>query len=219
MTSEMRRQAKVVNFGIIYGMSPFGLAKQMGAPQRAASEFIQRYFARHSRVKAYQEEIVEAGRERGWVTTLLGRRRHLPHLQSANRLLRQEAERAAINTPLQGTAADIIKEAMLEVEAALTAAGLGARMLLQVHDELLFEVPESELAATAGMVRRVMEAVVPLKVPLEMDLRVGQNWGEMVSLGKKSEVRSRIRNVNKPESNPNGSGRPCKKNELMQIFP
>ena len=103
VTSEMRRQAKVVNFGIIYGMSPFGLAKQMGAPQRAASEFIQRYFARHSRVKAYQEEIVEAGRERGWVTTLLGRRRHLPHLQSANRLLRQEAERAAINTPLQGT--------------------------------------------------------------------------------------------------------------------
>ncbi|MGA7577415.1 MAG: DNA polymerase I [Desulfobaccales bacterium] len=185
VTSEMRRQAKVVNFGIIYGMSPFGLAKQMGAPQRAASEFIQRYFARHSRVKAYQEEIVEAGRERGWVTTLLGRRRHLPHLQSANRLLRQEAERAAINTPLQGTAADIIKEAMLEVEAALTAAGLGARMLLQIHDELLFEVPESELAATAGMVRRVMEAVVPLKVPLEVDLRVGQNWGEMVSLEKK----------------------------------
>ncbi|MGA9458901.1 MAG: DNA polymerase I [Desulfobaccales bacterium] len=185
VTSEMRRQAKVVNFGIIYGMSPFGLAKQMGAPQRAASEFIQRYFARHSRVKAYQEEIVEAGRERGWVTTLLGRRRHLPHLQSANRLLRQEAERAAINTPLQGTAADIIKEAMLEVEAALTAAGLGARMLLQIHDELLFEVPESELAATAGMVRRVMEGVVPLKVPLEVDLRVGQNWGEMVSLEKK----------------------------------
>ncbi len=185
VTSEMRRQAKVVNFGIIYGMSPFGLAKQMGAPQRAASEFIQRYFARHSRVKAYQEEIVEAGRERGWVTTLLGRRRHLPHLQSANRLLRQEAERAAINTPLQGTAADIIKEAMLEVEAALTAAGLGARMLLQIHDELLFEVPASELAATAGMVRRVMEAVVPLKVPLEVDLRVGQTWGEMVPFEKK----------------------------------
>ncbi|MGO9394641.1 MAG: DNA polymerase I [Desulfobaccales bacterium] len=185
VTSEMRRQAKVVNFGIIYGMSPFGLAKQMGAPQRVASEFIQRYFARHSRVKAYQEEIVEAGRERGWVTTLLGRRRRLPHLQSANRLLRQEAERAAINTPLQGTAADIIKEAMLEVEAALTAAGLGARMLLQIHDELLFEVPESELAATAGMVRRVMEGVVPLKVPLEVDLRVGQNWGEMVPLEKK----------------------------------
>ena len=185
VTSEMRRQAKVVNFGIIYGMSPFGLARQMGAPQRVASEFIQRYFARHTRVRAYQEETLEAGRERGWVTTLLGRRRRLPHLNSANRLLRQEAERAAINTPLQGTAADIIKEAMLEVEAALTAAGLGARMLLQIHDELLFEVPESELAATAGMVRRVMEGVVPLKVPLEVDLRVGQTWGEMVPFEKK----------------------------------
>jgi DNA polymerase I len=184
VTSEMRRQAKVVNFGIIYGMSPFGLAKQMGTPQRVASEFIQRYFARHTRVKAYQEETVEAGRERGWVTTLLGRRRRLPNLKSANRLLRQEAERAAINTPLQGTAADIIKEAMLEVEAALTAAGLGARMLLQIHDELLFEVPESEMAATAGMVRRVMEAVVPLKVPLEVDLRVGPTWGGMVPFEK-----------------------------------
>ncbi|MGD0829216.1 MAG: DNA polymerase, partial [Desulfobaccales bacterium] len=185
VTSEMRRQAKVVNFGIIYGMSPFGLAKQMGAPQRVASEFIQRYFARHTRVKAYQEETVKASQERGWVTTLLGRRRRLPHLKSANRLLRQEAERAAINSPLQGTAADIIKEAMLEAEVALTAAGLGGRMLLQIHDELLFEVPEAEVAATAGTVRRVMQAVVPLKVPLEVDLRVGKNWGEMAPFEKK----------------------------------
>jgi DNA polymerase-1 len=186
VTSEMRRQAKVVNFGIIYGMSPFGLARQMGAPQRVASEFIQRYFARHTRVKAYQEETVKAAQERGWVTTFLGRRRRLPHLKSANRLLRQEAERAAINTPLQGTAADIIKEAMLEVEAALTAAGLGGRMLLQIHDELLFEVPESEVAATAGTVRRVMQAVVPLKVPLEVDLRVGKTWGELAPYEKKA---------------------------------
>ncbi len=119
VTSEMRRQAKVVNFGIIYGISPFGLAKQMGVPQRVAADFIQRYFARHTRVKAYLDETLEAARERGWVTTLLGRRRRTPQLQSANRILRQEAERAAINTPLQGTAADIIKEAMLAAESAL----------------------------------------------------------------------------------------------------
>ena len=141
VSPEMRRQAKVVNFGIIYGISPFGLAKQMGVPQRVAGDFIQRYFARHTQVKAYLDETLQLARERGWVSTLLGRRRRLPYLQSANRILRQEAERAAINTPLQGTAADLIKEAMLEVESALTAAGLKARMLLQIHDELLFEVP------------------------------------------------------------------------------
>ena len=125
MTSEMRRQAKVVNFGIIYGISPFGLAKQMGVPQRVAADFIQRYFARHTRVKAYLDETLEAARQQGWVTTLLGRRRRTPQLQSANRILRQEAERAAINTPLQGTAADIIKEAMLAAESALESSRSG----------------------------------------------------------------------------------------------
>ena len=165
VTSEMRRQAKVVNFGIIYGISAFGLAKQMGVPNRVASDFIQRYFARHTRVKAYLDETLETAREQGWVTTLLGRRRRTPNLKSPNRILRQEAERAAINTPLQGTAADIIKKAMLEVESALTAAGLAAKMLLQIHDELLFEVPEPELAATAKLVRRVMEGVVPEGAP------------------------------------------------------
>ncbi|MCX5891522.1 MAG: DNA polymerase I [Deltaproteobacteria bacterium] len=184
VTSEMRRQAKVVNFGIIYGISPFGLAKQMGVPQRVAADFIQRYFARHTRVKAYLEETLEAARERGWVTTLLGRRRRTPQLQSANRILRQEAERAAINTPLQGTAADIIKKAMLAAEAALTSAGLAGCMLLQIHDELLLEVPETELAVTAKLVRRVMSGVVELKVPLVVDLRVGKNWGELVPYEK-----------------------------------
>ncbi len=179
VTSEMRRQAKVVNFGVIYGISAFGLAKQMGVPNRVASEFIQRYFARHTRVKAYLEETLKTAQEQGWVTTLLGRRRRTPNLKSSNRILRQEAERAAINTPLQGTAADIIKKAMLEVEAALTAAGLAGRMLLQIHDELLFEVPEAELTATARTVRRVMQGVVGLKVPLVVDLRLGKNWGEM----------------------------------------
>ncbi|OGR30054.1 MAG: DNA polymerase I [Desulfobacca sp. RBG_16_60_12] len=179
VSPDMRRQAKVVNFGIIYGMSGFGLAKQLGVNNRMANEFIQRYFAKYSRVKAYLEETLAQARDRGWVTTLLGRRRQTPQINSSNRIVRQEAERSAINTPLQGTAADIIKAAMLEVEAALDGAGLSASMLLQLHDELLFEVPPAELADTARLVRRVMEGGVRLKVPLTVDLRVGENWGEM----------------------------------------
>ena len=179
VSSDMRRQAKVVNFGILYGMSGFGLAKQLKVNTRMANEFIQRYFAKYSRVKAYLEETLQQARDQGWVTTLLGRRRQTPQINSSNRIVRQEAERSAINTPLQGTAADIIKRAMLEVEAGLHGAGLSGSMLLQLHDELLFEVPRAELAETSGLVRRVMEGVVRLKVPLMVDLRVGENWGEL----------------------------------------
>jgi DNA polymerase-1 len=179
VSPDMRRQAKVVNFGIIYGMSGFGLAKQLGVNTRLANEFIQRYFAKYSRVKAYLDETLAQARARGWVTTLMGRRRQTPQINSSNRIVRQEAERSAINTPLQGTAADIIKAAMLEVEAALNQARLSASMLLQLHDELLFEVPPAELADTARVVRRVMEGGVRLKVPLTVDLRTGENWGEM----------------------------------------
>jgi DNA polymerase-1 len=179
VSADMRRQAKVVNFGIIYGMSGFGLAKQLGVGQRMAHDFIQRYFAKYSGVKAYLEGTLQQAREQGWVTTLLGRRRQIPQINSSNRIVRQEAERSAINTPLQGTAADIIKKAMLEVEVAMQEAGLSGPMLLQLHDELLFEVPRPELADTAGLVRRVMEGVVRLKVPLTVDLRMGKNWGEM----------------------------------------
>ena len=179
VSSDMRRQAKVVNFGIIYGMSGFGLAKQLKVNTRMANEFIQRYFAKYARVKAYLEETLQQARDQGWVTTLLGRRRQTPQINSSNRIVRQEAERSAINTPLQGTAADIIKRAMLEVEAALHGAGLSGSMLLQLHDELLFEVPRAELAETSRLVRRVMEGVVRLKVPLMVDLRVGENWGEL----------------------------------------
>ncbi|MHB9075670.1 MAG: DNA polymerase I [Desulfobaccales bacterium] len=179
VTPEMRRQAKVVNFGIIYGMSAFGLAKQLGVGNRLASEFIQRYFAKYSGVKVYLENTLRQAREGGWVTTLMGRRRQTPQLTSSNRIVRQEAERSAINTPLQGTAADIIKKAMLEVETALAKAGLSGQMLLQLHDELLFEVSRTELADTARLVRQIMEGVVRLKVPLIVDLRAGENWGEM----------------------------------------
>jgi len=179
VSADMRRQAKVVNFGILYGMSGFGLAKQLRVNTRMANEFIQRYFAKYSRVKAYLDETLQQAREQGWVTTLMGRRRQTPQIHSSNRIVRQEAERSAINAPLQGTAADIIKAAMLEVEAALQGAKLSGAMLLQIHDELLFEVNRAELAGTARLVRRGMEGVVKLKVPLTVDLRVGENWGEM----------------------------------------
>jgi len=179
VSADMRRQAKVVNFGIIYGMSGFGLAKQLGVGNRMANEFIQRYFAKYAGVKAYLEGTLEQARAQGWVTTLMGRRRQTPQINSSNRIVRQEAERSATNTPLQGTAADIIKKAILEVEAALKEANLSASMLLQLHDELLLEVPRAELADAARLVRRVMEGVVRLKVPLTVDLRVGGNWGEM----------------------------------------
>ena len=189
VTGEMRRQAKVVNFGIIYGMSAFGLAKQLGVGQRVAQDFIQRYFRRHSRVKAFLEETLEQTRRQGWVTTLMGRRRQIPQINSGNRIFRQEAERAAINTPLQGAAADIIKKAMLEVEPALRKDGLSAKMLLQLHDELLFEAPAGELAAAARVVRRVMEEVILLEVPLLVELRSGGNWGEMSPLVPKDIFR------------------------------
>ncbi len=184
VSPEMRRQAKVINFGIIYGMSAFGLAKQLGVGNRLAQEFINRYFDRHRRVKAYLDNTVAQARERGWVTTLMGRRRQMANLNSSNRLVRQEAERAAINTPLQGTAADIIKKSMLEVETALAQAGLSAALLLQIHDELLFEAPVAELASTARIVRQVMESVVHLQAPLQVEIRTGPNWGEMNRLEK-----------------------------------
>jgi DNA polymerase-1 len=183
VTPEMRRQAKVINFGIIYGMSAFGLAKQLGVGNRLSQDFIHRYFAKHAAVKAYLDGTLATARRQGWVSTLLGRRRQIPQINSPNRLVRQEAERSAINTPLQGSAADLIKKAMLDVERELAQAGLGARMLLQLHDELLFEVPTGELAATVPLVKRAMEQVVPLKVPLVADIRTGANWGEMFPWG------------------------------------
>lgn len=183
VSADMRRQAKVINFGIVYGMSAFGLAKQLGVGNRLSQEFIQRYFTRHPQVKAYLDRTLEEARQRGWVSTLLGRRRQFPHLKSGNRLVRQEAERAAVNTPLQGSAADIIKKAMLEVEKALAQAGLTAQMLLQIHDELLLELPQQELAATAKVVRQAMEGVVTLRIPLVVDLSAGPNWGALSRWG------------------------------------
>ncbi|HJN61633.1 MAG TPA: DNA polymerase I, partial [Alphaproteobacteria bacterium] len=149
MDPMVRRSAKAINFGIIYGISPFGLARQLGVAQAAAKAYIEAYFARYPGIKDYMERTKKEAREKGFVSTLYGRRCHLPEIHGKNPARRGFSERAAINAPIQGTAADIIKRAMIVMEEALAEAGLGARMLLQVHDELIFEVPEAEIEATA----------------------------------------------------------------------
>lgn len=179
VSPEMRRHGKTINFGIIYGMSAFGLAKQLGVHQRVAQEFITRYLARHPGIQRYIDQTLDTARRQGWVTTLWGRRRQIPQINSSNRIVRQEAERRAINTPIQGTAADLIKKAMLEVNAALQREGLTAHMLLQIHDELLLEGPESKATVIARLLGQTMEGIASLRVPLTVDLRVGKNWGEM----------------------------------------
>jgi DNA polymerase-1 len=178
VTADQRSRAKAVNFGIIYGSSAFGLARQLGIAAGEAQEAIDAYFERYRGVRRFLDRTVEEARERGWVKTLLGRRRYLPDLASRNRVLRNAAERMAVNTVVQGTAADLIKKAMVEIDAALEAEGLRARMILQVHDELVFEVPESEMASLEPIVRARMESVLPLRVPLIVDVGVGVSWRE-----------------------------------------
>ncbi len=178
VTPEMRRMAKTINFGIVYGMSPYGLAKELKIGRREAKAFIERYFERYPGVKAYMEKIVAEARERGYVTTLFGRKRYLPDIKSPNRVAREFAERTAINTPIQGTAADIIKLAMIRIDEEIRKRGLRTKMLLQVHDELLFEVPIREIEEVKALVRDKMERVIELSVPLRVNLAVGENWAE-----------------------------------------
>ena len=175
VTAEMRRVAKTINFGIIYGMSSFGLSTQLHISRKEAQTFIDRYLAHFSGIKEFMESVVGQARTDGFVTTLLGRRRYLADINSTNRVRREMAERTAINTPIQGTAADIIKLAMLRVHLELRARGLQARMLLQIHDELVFEVPLAELETVSGLVRMHMEAAMELRVPLVANLQHGQS--------------------------------------------
>ena len=175
VTAEMRRVAKTINFGIIYGMSSFGLSTQLHISRKEAQTFIDRYLAHFSGIKEFMESVVGQARTDGFVTTLLGRRRYLADINSTNRVRREMAERTAINTPIQGTAADIIKLAMLRVHLELRARGLQARMLLQIHDELVFEVPLAELETVSGLVRMHMEAAMALRVPLVANLQHGQS--------------------------------------------
>jgi DNA polymerase-1 len=179
ITPEMRRQAKVINFGIIYGMSPFRLSKELGISQKMAKIYIENYFRRYQGVKQFIEEIIEEARKAGKVTTLLGRHRWLPDILSKNRTAREFAERTAINTPLQGTAADLIKVAMVQIYQTLEDMRLEAKMLLQVHDELLFEVPPKELETVEESVTNIMEEVYELRVPLKVDIKTGPNWAKV----------------------------------------
>ncbi|HEM45823.1 MAG TPA: DNA polymerase I, partial [Alphaproteobacteria bacterium] len=178
VSPEQRARAKAVNFGIIYGSSAFGLANQLGIAAGEAQETIDAYFARYVGVRRFIDETIAAAAERGYVVTLLGRRRYLPDLQSRNRVLRQAAERMAVNTVIQGTAADLIKRAMVEVDRALSEAGLSASMILQVHDELVFEVAPRDVDALRPLLREVMEGALELAVPLVTDIGVGASWRE-----------------------------------------
>jgi len=178
MDPTVRRSAKAINFGIIYGISPFGLGRQLAIPQREAKTYIDAYFERYPGIRDYMETTKEFARQNGFVTTLFGRRVHVPSLREKNPARRNFGERAAINAPLQGSAADIIKRAMIRIPAALEAKRLSARMLLQVHDELLFDVPKAEIDKTAAVVKDVMEDAAHLSVPLTVDTGIGDNWDE-----------------------------------------
>ena len=178
VTDEQRARAKAVNFGIIYGSSAFGLSQTLGIAAGEAQETIDAYFARYEGVRRFLDETTEQAKKDGFVRTWMGRRRYLPDLTSRNRVLRQAAERMATNTVIQGTAADLIKKAMVDVDRALRASGLGATMILQVHDELVFETVESEREALAALVTERMEQVAELSVPLTVDIGVGANWRE-----------------------------------------
>jgi DNA polymerase-1 len=178
VTSEMRRKAKAVNFGVAYGQTAFGLARALAIPQKEAKEFIDAYRAKYAGVHRYTVETVASAHRLGYVTTLQGRKRTLAGINGSDRQLRDFAERAAINAPIQGSAADLIKLAMLRVDKALTAEGLKTAMILQVHDELVFEVPPEELEAARELVRREMEGAMSLSVPLKVDLHHGTTWNE-----------------------------------------
>ncbi len=178
VTSEMRSIAKTVNFGIVYGMSPFGLSKELGIEISKAREFIDAYFDKYVKVKVFLEGLVEEARRDGYVTTILNRRRYLPEINSTNNSVRQFAERAAINAPIQGSAADLIKIAMINIHRLIDEKKLRSKMILQVHDELVFEVPEEELETMKGLVKTRMEEVVKLKVPVKVQIKAGKNWLE-----------------------------------------
>jgi len=178
ITADQRRQAKTINFGIIYGMGPYRLARDLGIPQKTAKEAIQRYFERYQGVRSYMEEMPKLGREQGFVSTLFQRKRFLPDLHSRNRNVRHFAERTAINTPIQGSAADIIKLAMVRIDNELERKSLPARMIMQVHDELVFEVEASVAENVAILVQQQMESVASLAVPLKVETGIGLSWDE-----------------------------------------
>ncbi len=178
VTPELRSRAKAVNFGLIYGISGFGLSRNTGVTRKEAGEFIARYFEKYPGVKRFMDETASEGMNRGYAVTLMGRRRYLPELQSPKAPIREFGKRAAMNTPVQGTAADIIKLAMVRVDAALRSRNLRSRLILQVHDELLLECPPEETEQVSSLLREAMEQVIELKVPLVAEVHTGRNWSE-----------------------------------------
>jgi DNA polymerase I len=178
VTLDQRRSAKAINFGLIYGMSAFGLARQLGIERGAAQEYVQLYFERYPGVKRYMDQTRQQAREDGFVTTVLGRRLHLPEIRSRNQQRRQYAERSAINAPMQGTAADIIKLAMIRVAGWLARGEVDARLIMQVHDELVFEVRDADVDALIEALGGLMGDAVSLSVPLKVQAASGLNWDE-----------------------------------------
>jgi DNA polymerase-1 len=179
VTPSMRREAKVINFGIIYGMSGYGLSQQLGTDPKIAQAYIDEYFKKYTGVQTYIEKSLEEARQKGYAMTLLHRRRYLPDIHSPTVAIRQATERMAVNTPLQGTAADIIKVAMIRIQNQIEELGLSAKMIMQVHDELVFEAPEEELQKAIPMIQDEMESVMDLSVPLKVSIHSGKNWAEV----------------------------------------
>jgi DNA polymerase-1 len=171
--------AKTVNFGVIYGMSDYGLEQATGLSREEAVQFIGSYFEKYPGVKQYLESTKEQVRKTGYVETLLGRRRYIPEIDSSNRQVREAGERMAINMPVQGTSADIIKLAMINLGREIDKRRLKSKMLLQVHDELIFEVPQDELEEMCQLVPQIMSTALDFSVPLKVDIKEGKNWGEM----------------------------------------
>jgi len=172
----MRRRAKAVNFGVVYGISPFSLSQDIGVTVAEAKEYMERYFQTYTGVRAYMDRIVEQARADGYVETLMHRRRALPELKSSNHNLRAFGERVALNMPIQGTAADLMKLAMVRVERRLADEGLAAQLIMQVHDELIVECPEDEAARVQALLEEEMSGVMTLAVPLPAEAHCGKNW-------------------------------------------
>ncbi|HZM49884.1 MAG TPA: DNA polymerase, partial [Vicinamibacteria bacterium] len=176
---EQRRVSKMVNYALLYGKTAFTLAKDIGVSQKEADQFIQAYFARYPAVRAFIDETIASARKTGMVRTLLGRLRRLPDLNAKNFQVRMEAERQAMNTPVQGSAADLIKKAMIDLHHELRRRKMGSRLILQIHDELLLEVPEEEAPKASALVKEIMEGALELDVPLVADARLGSSWAEV----------------------------------------
>jgi len=179
VNSDMRRVAKIMNFGVLYGLSSFGISKQTGLTREEGKRFIEEYFMKYPGIQGYIENVKSQVSQQGYVETLMGRRRYIFEAQSGNRNIRASGERMAVNMPIQGTAADILKIAMVRIQNRMDSIKLRAMMILQVHDELIFEVPREELDEVTNIVSRIMPSAMELLVPLEVEIKAGDTWGQM----------------------------------------